>query len=123
MVESKIIKQEKNPLLGREEYMIEITSNTNPSFDDVKKIVGKDENLTIVKGIKGNFGRNIFTAEVYVYDSLEQKKKVEKDKKKGEEQKPASPVAVVDKKSEEAPKEKKKEMKTEENKGEVVDGN
>ncbi len=85
-METKIIKQEKNPLLEREEILIEIKADSTPSAEEVKKIVGKDENLVVVKKINSSFGKRVFTAEVFVYDSVEVKNRIEvKKKRKSEE--------------------------------------
>jgi len=81
-METKIIKHTKNPLLHREEYVLQIAANSNPSFAEVTKHIGKDESLTIVKQVKGNFGRNEFHSEVIVYDSKEAKEKIEKISRK-----------------------------------------
>ena len=127
-----IIKQQKNPSLHREEYLIEIESNSNPSFEDVIKFIGKDKDLVVVKKIEGNFGRYVFNVDVVVYDSKEFKEKIEviprKIKKKmaedaakaEEEKKKAEEAAKVAAKAE-SEKEKAKvgEIKIEEN----VDGN
>lgn len=76
-MEHKIISQQKNPFLQREEILIEMTSATAPSFEDVKKAVGKDEKLVVVKKVDGQFGQHIFIADVVVYDSEKAKKNVE----------------------------------------------
>lgn len=97
-MKTEILKQEKNPFLHREEIIMKIESDAVPSFEDVKKEVGKDEKLTIVKKINSNFGRHEFEAEVVVYESEESKDKVEtvpqkvrkklaEEKKKAEEEK------------------------------------
>ena len=118
-MEAKIIKQEKNPFFHREEFLIEITADTNPGFDEVKSFLGKDENLVVVKKIIGNFGRHMFNAEVFVYDSEDAKskietipkkvkKKIEEDRKKAEETK-----AKEEKAKQEAEAKAKAEAKTE----------
>jgi len=76
-MESKIIKQEKNPFLQREEIVLEIKSEAAPSFEEIKKQIGKDENIVVIKKVNSNFGTQTFTAEVFVYDSAEARKKVE----------------------------------------------
>ena len=77
-MEHKILKHEKNPFMHREEITVELKSDKNPSFDEVKKAIGHESELAIVKSIRGNFGRNVFTAEVFVYNSKEAKQGVEK---------------------------------------------
>ena len=79
---SKIIKQEKNLFLEREELALEIRSEIAPSYEEVKTAIGKDTDLTVIKKINANFGKQIFIAEVVVYDSKEAKNKVETIPKK-----------------------------------------
>jgi ribosomal protein S24E len=76
-MESNIISQKKNPFLSRDEIVIEFKSETNPTYDEVKKAVGKDEGLIVVNRINANFGKHSFNANVFVYDSVEAKEKVE----------------------------------------------
>jgi len=76
-MESKIIKQEKNPFLEREEFTLQITNETTPTFDEVKSELGKDATLTVVKKINTNFGRKTFLIEAVVYENAEAKKKIE----------------------------------------------
>ena len=73
----KIIKQEKNPFLEREEFTLEITNDVAPSFEEVKTELKKDPELTVVKKVHTNFGRQTFRVEAVVYDNAEAKKKVE----------------------------------------------
>jgi len=117
-MEAKIIKQEKNPFLQREEIVIELTSNMPPTIEDVKLKIGKNPELTVIKKINTNFGRKTFLAEAVVYDNAEAKKKIEvipkKIKKKMEEERKAE--EETRKKAEEAAKviaEEKQEEKTE----------
>jgi ribosomal protein S24E len=130
-MESKIIKQEKNPFLEREEYTLEITNEVTPTFDEVKTEIGKDAELTVVKKVNTNFGRQTFLAEAVVYDNVEAKekietipqkvrkkmeeekkkaeeeaaKKAEEEKKAAEEAKAAEAAATEETKTEEAPAE------------------
>lgn len=76
-MEHKILQHKKNPLLHREEIILEVKSKTNPSFEEISESMKKDKKLVVVKGINGNFGRHVFQAEVFVYDSEEAKNKVE----------------------------------------------
>jgi len=61
---------------------LEIKNEISPTFEEVKKEVGKDAHLTVVKEVKGSFGRQVFIAEVVVYDSKKVKDKVETIPKK-----------------------------------------
>jgi len=82
-METKIIQHEKNPLLSREEFLIEIVSEKNPTKQEVIDFVakGKDE-LVEIKKIANNFGKQNFLVQVFVYDSIDEKKKIEKIPKK-----------------------------------------
>ena len=110
---TKIIKQEKNPFLDREELVLEITNDATPSLDEVKAEIGKDAELTVVKKINTNFGKQTFMVEAVVYDNAEAKEKIEtipqKVRKKMEaEKKVAEEVA---KKAEEEKKKAEEEAK------------
>ena len=76
-MESKIIKQEKNPFLEREEITLEIKNPNTPNADEVKTAIGKNPTLTVIKKINTNFGNQTFIAEAVVYDNLEAKNKIE----------------------------------------------
>jgi len=141
-METKIVKKEKNPFLQREEIVMEINSETAPSIDDIKKSLGKDENLIIVRRINGNFGKKISSAEIVVYENeeakrevevipkkvrkkmAEEKKKVEETAKKmaEEEAKKAKEAAEVAAKEAGADEEKKEEAVKKAEKEEKSDG-
>ena len=96
-MEMKILNHIKNPLLSRDEYSLHILSESNPSFADVRKHLGKGEELTIVKEVRGNFGSREFSSIVFVYSSKEAKDSIEKiprkiRKKLAEEAKKNQPV-------------------------------
>ena len=76
-METKIINQVKNPFMEREEFTLEITNEVAPSFEEVKVELKKDADLTVVKKVKTNFGRQTFIVEAVVYDNAEAKNKVE----------------------------------------------
>ena len=131
-MESKIISQKKNPLLKREEFVLEIVSESNPTKEQIVETVGKANELTVVKKISGNYGQAKFHTDVVVYDSVEAKdaveivpqkvrKKLEEDKKKAEEEKKkAEEAAEAEKKKAEEEKaaEEKPVETVEENKSE-----
>ncbi len=113
MIKTKIIKQEKNPFLEREEFSVEVTAESAPSAEEVITALGKDEALTVVKKINTNFGRRTFLTELVVYDNAEAKEKIEtipqkvrkkmaKEKKESEEK--AKKEAEAAKKAEEEAK-------------------
>ena len=113
-----IIKQEKNPFLQREEFMIEISSDSVPSESEVISEFKKDETLTVIKKINTNFGRQVFLTEIVVYDNIEAKEKIEtipqKVRKKMEADKKAEKEAEKKKAEEEAKAAKEASEKTEE---------
>ena len=76
-MKAEIISKEKNPFLGREEIIMEIKSNVSPTYDEVKKEIGADENLIVIKKINNNFGRHVFIVNALIYESLESKNNVE----------------------------------------------
>jgi ribosomal protein S24E len=81
-MKAEIISKEKNPFLGREEIIMEIKSDISPTYDEVKKEIGADENLIVIKRINNNFGRHVFIVNALVYESLESKNNVETIPKK-----------------------------------------
>jgi len=76
-METEIVNQSKNPFMEREEYTLKITNDVAPSFEEVKQELKKDADLTVVKKINTNFGRQTFIVEAVVYDNAEAKNKVE----------------------------------------------
>lgn len=132
-MKSKILKQEINPFLRREEYTLEVTSDSNPVEEEIKEVVGKDKELTVIRTISSNFGKNSFLVDVVVYESAEakdliqtipqkirkkmevEKKKAEEAAKKAEEEKEAAKKAEEEN-EEEGTSEDKSETKNEEKK-------
>jgi ribosomal protein S24E len=105
-MKTKIIKQEKNPFLKREEFLIEIESESAPRTQEVISKLGKDEKLTVVKKIDTNFGRQKFMTEVVVYEDEKSREEVEtipqKIRKKMEAEKKAAEEEAKKKAAEEA---------------------
>jgi len=116
-MESKIIKQEKNPFLEREELTLEIKNKNTPTADEVKTAIGKDPNLTIIKKINTNFGNQTFIAKAIVYDNPEAKNKIEtipqKIKKKTESTKKEETTTEPEQEQEKPKEETKPEKQTE----------
>jgi len=119
-MEIKVLNQKKNPFLHREEFILELSAESTPSFDELKKEFGKGDEVTVIKRIENSFGKKIFKAEVFVYDSVESKNKVEvipkKIRKKMEEERKAADEAK--KKEEEARKKAEEEAAASEVKSE-----
>ena len=112
MAGANIISQEKNPFLKREEFVVKIESNGSPTEDVAKDAIGKDKDLTVIKKINSNFGRNSFVIEAVVYDSAEDKEKVEtipqKVRKKMDAEKAAEAANAEKAKAEEEAKTEEK---------------
>ncbi|MCH8945785.1 MAG: hypothetical protein IIA85_02590 [Nanoarchaeota archaeon] len=78
---SEILSERKNALFGRNEIEISLESKISPSHEEVQKLVSEKisspiENFAIKK-IANRFGSNTFLVKVFVYDSEEQKNKIE----------------------------------------------
>jgi len=85
----EILNDLKNELLNRREIEAVIKSEGTPSFEECKKKIAEkfnapEENI-IVRKVKGHFGTNNFSVEAFIYNSKEDKEKIEpkvKEKKK-----------------------------------------
>lgn len=112
-METKIISEEKNPFLERSEIVAEVTNDVNPSNDSVVEALGKGEEITVIKKIGSNFGKNTFKVEAVVYDSQESKEKIETIPAKVKKKIEAERKAAEDKKKaeEEAAKKAEEEAK------------
>lgn len=76
-----MIKQTENKLLKRKEIIFEMESDSNPGLKRIKSEIAQltksQEELIVIKSLKSSFGNKKFSAEARVYDSLEDKNKVE----------------------------------------------
>ena len=87
--ETQIIQQKENPLFDRKEVKVSIKSSSNPSFTEAEKVISdlfksSPENIKIL-GIDGKFGRDHFIISSNIYQTKEDKDKIErkpKEKKK-----------------------------------------
>ena len=125
---SKIISQQKNPFLEREEITIEIKNPNTPTAEEVRTAIAKDPTLTVIKKINTNFGAQTFTAEALVYNNIKAKNKIEttpqKIRKKMEADEKATAEAkkkaeVEEAKAKEEPEPKPEESKPEKHKPET----
>ena len=77
----KVENDFRNMLLKRRELKFIVDSNSNPGFKQVVEIISKEFNVSeeniAAKGIKGSFGMNKFLVEAFIYDSKEDKDKIE----------------------------------------------
>ena len=118
----EIKKEFRNELFKRKEILIELYSEKNPGFNEIKKIISEEmkfskENLDM-RGVKGGFGKKSFVSEVYVYDNkedLENMKKLEMTKKQRKDTKEKKDEeSNLNSVEEKASVEEKVEKKTEE---------
>jgi len=119
-MELKIIDKKDNPLFNRKEIEASISAEVTPDKQSVKKLIS--EKLSIVpeaiklKGIHGKFGSRNFTVKANVYDSIEDKEKIEpkskkekEEEKKAAEQTSAGETSAPEEKPVETPQEKPKQ--------------
>jgi ribosomal protein S24E len=76
-MESRTIKEFKNLSLNRIEYVLDVKSEKNPSKLDIVVLLKSDAELTVVKKIKGSFGKDSFTVNAVVYNTAADKTRVE----------------------------------------------
>ncbi len=81
----EIIQQSRNDLLKRNEIKGIIKSNGNLGYENamktvVEKLKAAEENI-VLKNVKSKFGRDTFLVEALIYDSVEDKEKIEPKKK------------------------------------------
>jgi ribosomal protein S24E len=81
----KVINNFKNSLLKRKELKVAVESESNPSFPSSTKRIaeefGASEDLIVIKGIRGQFGRKNFLIDAMIYDSVADKERIEPKKK------------------------------------------
>lgn len=120
----KVTEKKENPLFNRKEIFFEGQADITPSRLEISKFISKKfstliENIKI-KGIHGKFGSKTFSGSVFIYNSEEDKNRVEikkkKDEKMKEDLKPKEPE-----KEEPKVEEPKKEEKAAEEKPEAKD--
>ncbi len=81
----KIIKDFRNELLKRRELEVEISADKNPGFAESGKMMTKqlkaEEERVVIKVVRSHFGKSEFLLNVFVYDSKEDKERIEPKKK------------------------------------------
>ena len=97
----KVIKDFRNDLLKRREVKLVENLGKNPGFADSAKMIAghfkaKDENI-VVKEVKSKFGRDTFLIDALIYDSVDDKEKIEPKKKVKKAAEGAAPAAGVKK--------------------------
>jgi|GEM_PF-1249972 len=110
----KILKQRENPLFNRKEIEVNLEANVAPKIREAEELIAKEfssqpENVKIKK-IKGRFGSKNFIISANIYNSKEDKDKIEPKSKKEKKQTENKTIKP------EAKSEIKTEVKTEEKK-------
>ncbi|MEM2089920.1 MAG: hypothetical protein QXL88_02425 [Candidatus Pacearchaeota archaeon] len=82
----KIEKQERKPLVEREEIIARFELEATPKKDlvqeELAKMLNKEKELVVVKHVYQQFGKHESKVIAYVYNSLEALQKFEKKKEK-----------------------------------------
>lgn len=78
----QIITEEKNDLLGRKDLTCKVEfEGATPKKTDIQKEIANttksQEDLVVVKVIKNNYGEEVANVFAYIYDSIEDLKKLE----------------------------------------------
>ncbi|MBI2632245.1 hypothetical protein HYW75_04535 [Candidatus Pacearchaeota archaeon] len=75
----------KNNLLKRREVSTVIENKSNPGYEstlnDLAKNLKVDKNLLVIKSLKSKFGNNSFLVNAFVYDTIQDKERIEPKKK------------------------------------------
>jgi len=79
------MQERYNALLKRTEIVAAMDSQENPGFEkaraDIAKECKADEEAIVIKAVRSHFGRHSFAIEADIYDSVEQKNKIEQKPK------------------------------------------
>ena len=77
----EVLKDFKNDLLQRREIKLIVESNTTPSYEETKSLLEKEfkakPESTVIKTVKGTFGRKTFLVKAYAYNSKEAMENIE----------------------------------------------
>jgi len=97
-MEHKIISTKKNEGLERQEFVLTVEAGKNPTKKEIIEILKTEDGLTIVKKIRGSFGKGHFDVEAVVYATKEARDRIEVTprkirKKAAEEAKKAAEAA------------------------------
>ena len=81
----KVNSDFRNELLKRKEVLAEIEAGKNPGFLMSQKEIANhfkvSEELVVMKALRGNFGSSSFLIDAFIYDSAEDRDKIEPKKK------------------------------------------
>ncbi len=80
-----IINESKNKLLKRKEITISIDRTNNPGFEDALNVLADnfkiDKSLIVIKSLKSKFGQHSFLIDALIYDTIQDKEKIEPKKR------------------------------------------
>jgi ribosomal protein S24E len=88
------IKDFRNDLLKRREIKLVVEAEKNPGFENALKIVADGinakEDLIVIREVKSKFGRNTFLIDAFVYDSADDRARIEPKKKEKKDKQAAA---------------------------------
>lgn len=88
----KILENKENFLLKRREILAIVEADKTPSFNEANELIAKDmkvdKEVVVIKKIDSDFGVKNFKIKAFIYNSKEDKEKIEK---KPKEKKTAGP--------------------------------
>jgi ribosomal protein S24E len=80
-----IVKDLKNDLLKRREIKLVMNAEKNPGMANASKLIAEhfkaDESNIVVRELKSKFGRDTFLIDAFIYNSIEDKERIEPKKK------------------------------------------
>ncbi|MFH1325304.1 MAG: hypothetical protein ABIH49_00850 [archaeon] len=89
----RVLNEFENKLFNRKEISLEIETKITPKTEEIKKLISDKFSLPAgnveMKKINGKFGSNNFIINAFVYNSEEDKNKIENKNKKTKSEKPA----------------------------------
>lgn len=89
----KIMKDSYNKLLKRREVDIIIETEKNPGFERATATIAEqfkvDPQVIALKAVRNNFGTRKFILKAYIYDSVDDKTRLEPRKKNKNKEKKA----------------------------------
>lgn len=82
----KIIEEKENYLFKRKEILAEVNAHKVPSKDEVSELIAKklsaNKETIVIERIKGKFGASLFMVSAKIYQTAQDKDKIEPKSKK-----------------------------------------
>lgn len=79
------LKQFQNSILKRNEIEYTIEAQSNPGFQKATELIAAELKVApdtiALKAVRGNFGTNTFLIEAFIYDTAQDKERIEPKKK------------------------------------------